>query len=436
MAAMTEVRRSVFAKLVAIMLAMAGSLLVIVTIFFSYIVTPDLSASIERLVEDYSRHIALTAPDLQQARRLVSKLDLQMRYEGPETTWTTADYLPSVDDVRRWRRSHGPAWFRPIQGRRYYLEPGPNGGTYLFDWNFSHNMYAAHQKLIRMTLLVMVAIFVITYAVLRRLLRPVQTLGEGVAKLSEGQLDFAVPIRTRDEFGALTGAFNQMVGRVREMVRARDQLLLDVSHELRSPLTRMKVALELLPEDAQRQRMAADVSEMETMISELLELERLRDGRGIRAERQDLMPILREVSEPFQDRPPGVRIVSAPPRVLLDVDGEKIRTVLRNLLENAVKYSLPDSRAIEIAVAQADDSVVIRVTDDGPGIPEADLPNLFEPFFRVDRSRSKKTGGYGLGLSICKRIVEAHGGTIQAENNTGRGASFVLTLPIRRPAPS
>jgi len=292
-------------------------------------------------------------------------------------------------------------------------------------------MYAAHQKLIRMTLLVMVAIFVITYAVLRRLLRPLQTLGEGVAKLSEGQLDFVVPIRTRDEFGALTGAFNQMIGRVREMVLARDQLLLDVSHELRSPLTRMKVALELLPEGEKRQRIAADVAEMEIMISELLELERLRAGRGIKTARQDLMPLLREIAESFQERPPGVVIASAPPKLLLDVDAEKMRTVFRNLLENAVKFSLADSRAVKILVSQEEERVSIRVTDDGPGIPEDDLANLFEPFYRVDRSRSKKTGGYGLGLSICKRILEAHGGSIAVENNPGRGATFILTLPRR-----
>jgi signal transduction histidine kinase len=91
---------------------------------------------------------------------------------------------------------------------------------------------------------------------------------------------------------------------------------------------------------------------------------------------------------------------------------------------------------VEISVEQNPDTVVVRVTDDGPGIPEADLPNLFEPFFRVDRSRSKKSGGYGLGLSICKRILEAHRGTITAENNVGRrGATFTLTLRKGLPSP-
>ena len=107
-----------------------------------------------------------------------------------------------------------------------------------------------------------------------------------------------------------------------------------------------------------------------------------------------------------------------------------MRTVFRNLLENAVKYSFSDSRPVELSVVQGTDGVTIRVTDDGPGIPEGDQAQLFDPFFRVDRSRSKKTGGYGLGLSIAKRIEEAHSGTIAVENNGPRGAAFVVTLPL------
>jgi signal transduction histidine kinase len=111
------------------------------------------------------------------------------------------------------------------------------------------------------------------------------------------------------------------------------------------------------------------------------------------------------------------------------MDEDRIRIALRNLLENAVKYSLPDSRAVEIAVVPSDASVATRVSDDGPGIPEGDMAQLFEPFFRVDRSRSRKTGGYGLGLSITKRVMDAHGGSVAVENRSPRGARFTLTLP-------
>ena len=117
------------------------------------------------------------------------------------------------------------------------------------------------------------------------------------------------------------------------------------------------------------------------------------------------------------------------PEVVAEIDPDRMRTVIRNLLENAIKYSLPDSRPVEVSASQNGGRVVIRVTDDGPRIPEGDRASLFLPFFRVDRSRSKKTGGYGLGLSIAKRIVEAHGGTIAVENNPQRGSSFVVTLP-------
>jgi signal transduction histidine kinase len=275
----------------------------------------------------------------------------------------------------------------------------------------------------------MALIVLLAYLVLRRSLRPLRALHEGVTRLSEGQLDVTVPSQTRDEFGALADAFNQMVRRISEMVRARDQLLLDVSHELRSPLTRVKVALALLPEGDKRRRIDADVAEMEAMIAELLELERLREGRGLRRERLDLVDLLREIAEQYEDRPPGVRFAAASPEIWLEVDGEKIQAVLRNLLENAFKYSLPDSRPVEVKVTADGETVILRVADDGPGIPESDIPNLFEPFFRVDRSRSKKSGGYGLGLSICKRIVEAHGGRIEAANRSGRGAEFTVTLP-------
>lgn len=289
-----------------------------------------------------------------------------------------------------------------------------------------------HIGILVLLLAVVIVVSLIVHGFLRKLLSPLRVLSDGVARLADGDLDVQLPLSTRDEFGRLTDAFNHMAGRVRAMVGGRDQLLIDVSHELRSPLTRMKVTLEFLPADAQRARLAGDVTEMERMVTELLELERLRMGRGINAARQDLMPMLREVAAALHDSSPGVRIASTPHDMFVDVDGEKIRTVLRNLAENAIKYSLPDSRPVEISAAEHADRIEVRVVDDGVGIPADDAERVFEPFFRVDRSRSKGTGGYGLGLSICKRIMEAHGGSIVLERSAGRGATFVLSFPKPR----
>ena len=142
-----------------------------------------------------------------------------------------------------------------------------------------------------------------------------------------------------------------------------------------------------------------------------------------------MVALVREVAERYHDRPPGVRVSHAPAEQYLDGDADGVRTVLRNLIENALKFSLPGSRAIEITVTDRGSEVIVRVTDDGSGIPEGDAERLFEPFFRPDPSRSKKSGGFGLGLSICKRIMEAHGGTIAVERGARRGTTMVLTFP-------
>jgi len=409
---------------------MAACLLVMVAGFYFVIVIPGLHRSIDRLVGQYAREIAVSSPDYATAKRLATALDMQMRYEGPDTTWATDARMPTLEALAR--VPHAPAMHASFPRRAYYVVHAPKGGTYVFERRFGERLHVAHSRMVLLLLLLMAGVFLTAYVVLQRALRPLRLLSESVARLSEGQLDVVVPNPTRDEFGALTHAFNRMAARVRDMVRARDQLLLDVSHELRSPITRLKVALALLPESTNRAGMAADVAEMEVMVTELLELERLRDGRGIRTERVDLAAVLREAAANFCDRPPGVRLSSEVSEILLDLDGDKVRTVLRNLLENAIKYSFPDSRPVEMSVTESAEEAVVRVTDDGPGIPAGAEDTLFEPFFRLDRSRSKKTGGYGLGLSICKRIMEAHGGSIAVERDATRGATFVLRFPRSR----
>ncbi len=404
------------------MIVMAVTLLLIVGFFFVFVVFPGATAEVGHAFEQYSEGIAATSPDLPAAKALAHRLSVQIRYEGPRDSWTTADYLPRVLEIRERRIS------API-GHNYYLEPSPDGGTYLFAWDFSKHVRDLHAKMLWLLLFLVTGVICTAYIFQKRLLRPVRLLDKGVEQLSRGDLNVAVPVLTRDEFGALTDAFNNMVGRVRQMVQARDQLLLDVSHELRSPLTRLKVAMALLPDDENRSGMVDDLNEMEAMIAELLEMERLRDGHGVRRQTQDLLSVVQELAENYSKGQPGIRIMSPSREVWLDIDREKIRTVLRNLLDNAVKFGLHDSRPIEIDIEQNTNTVTVRIRDDGPGIPQSDIGNLFEPFYRVDRSRSKKTGGYGLGLSICKRIMEAHGGSIAVTNNSGRGTSFVLSFP-------
>ncbi len=419
-------RSSVFARLVAVMVGVALALLVIVATAFWLLVGPVFGTTVVRLVKDYAVALAATSPGPEHARQVAARLDLGIRYEGPAGRWSTAPDLPSIEAIAKAVALGGDAG--SAARHDYFITPAPDGGRYLFAWGHLHRMRDAHETLLWITFGLVGVVCVVAHAFISRSLRPLRTLHAGVARLAKGELDVTLPGGAHDEFGVLIDAFNRMARSVRERVEARDQLLLDVSHELRSPLTRMKVALALLPDGEKKARMTADVAEMETMVTELLELERLRDGRGLRVARCDLGSILRDAAEAFAGVPPGVRLAPLP-ELAIDADAEKLRTVLRNLLENAAKYALPDSAPVEVSAAREGDTVVVRLRDDGPGIPEEDLAGVFEPFFRVDRSRSRKTGGYGLGLSICKRILEAHGGGIAVARNLGRGVTFTLTIP-------
>lgn len=419
-------RNSIFSKLLATMIAMVAILVVMVAGFFVLVVFPDLSLTSEHALREYTRILTAGTPSLESARNISKIAHVEIRYRGPDGDWTTSGALPTIAEVREGR-------VRSSFGRHFYLEDAPQGGTYLVAWNLADQMHATHVKLLWMLLGLIVFVVLAAYWIQRSHLRPVRTLSDGITRMSGGDLDVALPVAGRDEFAILTEGFNDMVARVKQMIQARDQLLLDVSHELRSPITRLKVATALLPDGAEKEGMDADLNEMEAMIAELLQLERLRNPNGLRRTRQDLVLLLREVARTFDGRSPGVQVTAIPDVIPIDVDGEKIRTVLRNLLENAFKYSLPDSRPIFVSAEQTDETVIVQVQDDGVGVPEAQRSDIFEPFFRIDPSRSKKTGGYGLGLSICKRITEAHGATIRVENNRGRGCCFIVTFrdPLR-----
>ena len=137
---------------------------------------------------------------------------------------------------------------------------------------------------------------------------------------------------------------------------------------------------------------------------------------------------MKDAGKEYENKTPGIRWVSLPEKLLLNMDAERIRIVFKNLLDNAFKYSRADSNPVEISIRADSNVIKVKIIDDGPGIPEEDIPQLFEPFYRVDRSRSKKTGGYGLGLSLSKKIMDAHGGKIEISNNEDRGVTVTLSF--------
>jgi len=283
------------------------------------------------------------------------------------------------------------------------------------------------------------AILIAAGFILRRMFGPVRALMKGVNEISNGNLDFQFPVgRHHGEIYYLAESFNLMVRRVKEMIHSKDQLLLDVSHELRSPLTRMKVALEMMPKNELRSSLLQDISEMETMLSEILETQRLRGENGkLVLAPVDLTAIVRSMAGKYKTRKPGVKLVGTPTAMTVPADEARVKTVLQNVLENALKYSARLKKTktppVQVSLEETEQSVKVVVEDSGSGIPLEDQERVFEPFYRVDKSRDKNTGGYGLGLSLCREIMRAHGGDITLESEPGKGTKVILEFPKEPP---
>jgi signal transduction histidine kinase len=421
------VGHSIFLKLFLVMLFTGFLVFAVAGWYLNQQFHQRIEKSLKGNIENYCRYLAQdigSPPDTAKAIAVSRSYQIQISYENNDTKWnSTPTFLPLKEHILFGHRfMENPKWL-PLQR---YTVTNADGSLYTF--TIDHRLYMAdHEKRMAHIFLWLLVIFSISIMLMRHILYPIRRLHQGVLQVSQGNLDFTIPVRSADELGVLSTSFNEMTRRIREMIRARDQLLLDVSHELRSPLTRMKLALAMMRQDKNRTAIQNDVNEMETMITELLETERLREGHGrLQLIEANLSDLIRQVAGLLSNSAPGITLDNIPRSIMVTLDEERIKTVLKNVLENALKYSIPESKAVEVTLTEFDEQVTVSIKDDGMGIPPEHLPFIFEPFYRVDKSRSKKTGGYGLGLHMCKQIMEAHGGEISIIKNTARGMTVLL----------
>ncbi|UCF92264.1 MAG: HAMP domain-containing histidine kinase [Desulfobacterales bacterium] len=372
-----------------------------------------------------------TPPRLERARTLAAQSSLEIRYASPDLSWSTAEDFPAIPVGRFQIWAESPDVRVGRYHGRYFIELNRGPGRFIFGLARNFDGDSERVRLLLIVFGLLTTILIAAYLSIRWILRPVKWLDEGVQQVSRGNLMHRVPLQRSDELKDLAAAFNAMTERIREMLHAKEQLLLDVSHELRSPLTRMKVALEFLPESQARQSLHADVAEMEQMISGILEAARRHHTHArLHRQRVNLVEIIREILPAYEKQPPGVHTCDLPADVEVSIDPEQIKTVLNNVLTNALKYSDPHSQPVYLALSIHPPEAVIQVKDNGIGIPSEELPFIFEPFYRVDKSRSKRTGGYGLGLSLCKTIMEAHGGRIEVASTPREGTTVSLYLSL------
>ena len=270
----------------------------------------------------------------------------------------------------------------------------------------------------------------------RSLSRRVRTLREGFETVADGNFETRLASRMggQDEIAELGRDFDRMAGRLENLVGAQRRLLYDVSHELRSPLARLQVAVGLARQQPERSvevlaRIERESERLDSLVGELLTLSRLESGSGMtREDHVDLVELLRTVTDDagFESEPAGVAVQfsgDTEQELILRAHGELLHRAFDNVVRNAVRYS-PHGAVVEVRLTQEEDSVTVTVADRGRGLPESSLASVFDAFVRGPES-----DGYGLGLAIERRSVEAHGGQIVATNRTGGGLEIRISLP-------
>lgn len=275
----------------------------------------------------------------------------------------------------------------------------------------------------------------------RQITRPLVDLTHASRRIAQGELNVRVPVTSSDEIGELAQTFNQMAATLEKQETLRRNLMADITHELRTPLTGIQGAVEAMQDGV----FPADAENLEALHAEVLLLNRLVDDLRTLANAEagqlvlesapvDLADLCRRQVGAMQLRAAerGVMLTfHAPARAPTQADGQRLNQVLLNLLDNALRHT-PAGGAVRVNLHTDDTGFYITVTDNGPGIPLADLPYVFDRFYRGDRSRTRATGGSGLGLAIARQLVAAHGGCIWVDSpppGATHGAEFGVMLP-------
>ncbi len=301
-----------------------------------------------------------------------------------------------------------------------------DNGEYLFYLVIDYTPPAEINNLI--VAIILSILFVIgLYLFISKYLRPVQLMKNRIEALEEGDLKSKIAIIGEDELADLSHSMNKLIDDVNHLLENKHQLLLEVSHELRSPLARMQLLIAMIPDHKNIGKLKGEIEYLEGMISNLL----LSDRLSLPYSKMDLeqyttREIVSKVIDMFPLKGQRIKVKNYIEDEQIYVDETKFTLSLRNLLDNAIKYS-SDNTEVDLIVVK-NDNIEFQVKDLGIGISRENIQRLTEPFYQADQNISTK--GFGLGLTICKKIIEFHKGKLTIKSEEGKGSCFVLHLPI------
>ena len=425
------IRKSLFFRLLAIFGITVVLFLIIILISLQSIGND--SDTIETIPDYFTRHVESiiedigTPPNLSNAMRLASELSWTINIRNPIMEWSSnAQNRLDVDSSQYQESLTSDAEMRTINGEDIIRV---NRDGYDFYMYRSAQEEGLFNYFVLYTALALAAIILfLNYFMVNKMLNPVRLLKQGAERIRQGDLSYRVKSNLQDELGELTESINHMADSLQSMLEAKRQLLMAISHELRTPITKAKLRMEFMPESDEKDQLKEDINEIDLLISDLLEAERLNnDHSALVSERVLLANFIRSIAESFKSNNGEIDIEIPVNDLEFEIDKLRIRLLITNLLNNAVRHG--KGNLINVRVSFSGDRGIIEVKDNGEGISEEHITQITEPFYRADSARQRNTGGFGLGLYLCRLIAQAHGGEMIIVSQEGQGTQITVNLP-------
>ena len=430
-----HVRKSLFFRLMAIFGTTVVLFLIIILISLQAINNNE--DTIEAIPDYFARHVESiiedigTPPNLLNAMRLAAELDWTINIRNPIMEWSSNSQNRLNVDLSEYEESlTTDAERRTILGEDIIRVKRGGYDFYMYQSAQENGQFNYFVLYTAMTLAAI--ILFLNYFMVNKMLNPVRLLKRGAERIRRGDLSYRVKSNLQDELGELTDSINHMADSLQSMLEAKRQLLLAISHELRTPITKAKLRLEFMPESPEKNQLKEDIDEIDLLISDLLEAERLNNDHSVLvSEPVRFADFVMSIAEQFWSYEGGIVIETPDEDFDLEIDKLRIRLLITNLMNNAVRHG--EANSVKVKVRFTQETAVIEVEDNGEGISEEHLSQICEPFYRADSSRRRNTGGFGLGLYLCRLIAEAHGGKLTIKSEVTEGTKISVKLPRKLP---
>jgi len=432
---LSQLKRSLTARLLIVFLGTSALLSITLVVFIAHAFTSNWRFNARPHLEQYLDFISAeigNPPSIEKATDLAERLPVDIYIVGPDKSFSTNGQPLDIDEVtfsgpinRHFKNRHFANADIEFSGDEDRTLLRTVVGDYQVIYQLLHRRDAKQRRtLITPALLSALGVLGICFLIIRRMLRPVRDIKYGVKQMGQGDLGHRVPVRHNNDLGELAGSINSMAVDIEQMLDAKRQLLLGASHELRSPLTRAKVAVQLLDESKARNLIEDDLNEMEQLIANILESERMKTGHAaLQRTTINVNQLTQSVVNELQAKDVVIECEQTLPEIV--ADKTRLRILLRNLIGNAIEHNGKADAAtsnagalVTIKLEHIDKHLHINVIDSGPGIAAEHIEHVTEPFYRTDASRTRSTGGFGLGLHLAKLIAEAHGGSLTISSRT------------------